>query len=50
MSKRSRGEVLGSRTSRRSKTKSKKIPGSAEKVGTQYTYPIGSKYHPRKTK
>lgn len=37
-----------SRTSRRNGTKSKKVPGSAEKVGTQFRFPIGTKYHPRK--
>jgi hypothetical protein len=37
-----------SRTSRRAGTKSKKIPGSAANRGTQFQFPIGSKYHPRK--
>lgn len=39
-----------SRTSKRNGTKSKKIPGSAEIKGTQYRFPIGTKYHPRKGK
>lgn len=39
-----------SRTSKRANTKSKKIPGSAEKVGVKFKFPRGTKYHPRKRK
>lgn len=39
---------MASRSRRRAGTKSKKIPGSGDKVGTQYKYPQRSKYHPRK--
>lgn len=35
------------RRAKKSKPQSKKIPGSAEKQGTQYATPMGSIYHPR---